>query len=124
LEEAGFINTFLPLGHEKRGLHYRIIDEYILFYLNWIEPYRKKTRLPESSSYWTSVIRKGSWHAWAGYAFEAVCFKHVNLIKKALGIDNIDVASGDWKYIPEKNSSKYGAQINLVFDREDDCVTL
>ncbi len=29
---------------------------------------------------------------------------------------------GDWRYIPEKG--KTGAQIDLVFDREDDCVTL
>jgi AAA+ ATPase superfamily predicted ATPase len=40
LEDAGFIRTFLPVGHARRGLHYKIIDEYTLFYLTWIEPIR------------------------------------------------------------------------------------
>ncbi len=123
LEEAGFISTFLPLGHARRGIHYRVIDEYTLFYLNWIEPYRKKSR-STSSSYWTSVIQKGAWHVWAGYAFEAICFKHIELIKKALSMENIGSFYGDWRYIPEKNSLKKGVQIDLVFDRDDDCVTL
>ncbi|WP_143696890.1 ATP-binding protein [Wolbachia endosymbiont of Wuchereria bancrofti] len=31
LEEAGFISGFLPLNKGKRGVYYRVIDEYILF---------------------------------------------------------------------------------------------
>src|SRR5579872_2724939 len=36
LEEAGFINKFIPLGHARRGQHYKLIDEYSIFYLYWI----------------------------------------------------------------------------------------
>ena len=122
LEEAGFISTFIPLGHARRGVHYRLIDEYTLFYLNWIEPLRKKTRISTTTSYWTSIIHTASWHAWAGYAFEAVCLKHVDSIKKALGLDNLQVYWGDWRYIPEKGGT--GAQVDLVLDRSDDCVML
>jgi hypothetical protein len=39
-----------------------------------------------------------------------------------LRIDHIQSYCGDWRYIPEKGDS--GAQIDLIFDREDDCVTL
>ncbi|MBS0359179.1 MAG: AAA family ATPase, partial [Proteobacteria bacterium] len=38
LEKSGFIVSFKPYGFTKRGTFYRIIDEYSLFYLNWIEP--------------------------------------------------------------------------------------
>lgn len=37
LEIAGFINGFIPLGHEKRGVYYRLLDEYSHFYLTWIK---------------------------------------------------------------------------------------
>jgi hypothetical protein len=122
LEEGGFISTFLPLGHARRGIHYKVVDEYIIFYLYWIEPFIRKTRATSSGSHWLSIMRSSSWHAWAGYAFEAVCFKHIDAIKKALGIEHIISYYGDWRYRPEKNAQ--GAQIDLVFDREDDCVTL
>lgn len=122
LEEAGFICSFLPLGHTRRGIHYRLIDEYVLFYLHWIEPLHKKTRVTTTTSYWTNVIHTSAWYAWAGYAFEAVCWKHIDMIKKALGLDKIHTNWGDWRYIPEKSAK--GAQIDLVLDRDDDCVTL
>ncbi len=122
LEEAGFISTFLPLGHSRRGVHYRLIDEYTIFYLYWIEEYKKKTRPSSKDLHWTSVMRSPAWHAWAGYAFEAICLKHVDKIKEALAIDTIATYCGDWRYTPEKGGS--GAQIDLLFDRADDCVTL
>jgi hypothetical protein len=122
LEEAGFISSFLPLGHTRRGIHYRLIDEYVLFYINWIEPLHRKTRITTTTSYWTKVIHTAYWYTWAGYAFESVCWKHIDAIKGALGLDSIHVNWSDWRYIPEK--SKKGAQIDLVLDRDDDCITL
>lgn len=123
LEEAGFISTFLPLGHARRGIHYRLIDEFALFYLSWIEPLKKKTRITTMSSHWTSIMKSPAWHAWAGYAFEAVCLKHIDAIKSALAIENIQSFCGDWRYIPE-NKEETGTQIDLIFDRDDDCVVL
>ena len=42
LEEAGFIARFLPYGYANKGTFFRIIDEYVLFYLKWIEPASKR----------------------------------------------------------------------------------
>lgn len=122
LEEAGFISAFLPLGHTRRGVHYRLVDEYVLFYLNWIEPLHKKTRVTTTTSYWTKVVQTPEWYSWAGYAFEAICWKHIDAIKSALELDAIHVNWGDWRYKPEKPNQ--GAQIDLVLDRDDGCVTL
>ncbi|HBG35244.1 MAG TPA: AAA family ATPase [Holosporales bacterium] len=126
LESAGFISTFLPVGHARRGVHYRVTDEYTLFYLTWIEPIRQKTiGLTITEHYWESLIRKPVWYSWAGYAFETVCFKHVDAIKKAINLERIPALCSDWQYRPEKKDKDgVGAQIDLVFDRDDGCVTL
>jgi AAA+ ATPase superfamily predicted ATPase len=124
LEEAGFISSFLPATHIRRGVHYRIIDEYVLFYTHWIEPLRRRKKgVIVSPQHWESLIRKPIWFSWAGQAFEAICFKHIEKIKKALGMEHIAAVCSDWQYRPEKKTEQ-GAQIDLVFDREDGCVTL
>ena len=125
LEEAGFISTFIPLGHTKRGVYYRVIDEYVLFYLAWVEPFRKNSRgdTPEDGHHWSNQIHTPAYYAWAGYAFEAVCFKHIGQIKKALGLDQISCGYGDWRYSPISTQDQ-GTQIDLLFDRDDDCVTI
>lgn len=38
LEDAGFILSFIPYGNLERGVYYKVIDEYTLFYLHWIKP--------------------------------------------------------------------------------------
>ncbi|NUX01369.1 AAA family ATPase [Wolbachia endosymbiont of Madathamugadia hiepei] len=126
LEEAGFIGGFLPLSKAKRGVYYRIIDEYVLFYLTWIKPFREVTKraIISDAHYWELAIKKPVWQTWTGQTFEAVCFKHANKIRRKLNIEHIGVICGDWQYHPEKNSKESGTQVDLVFDREDGCVML
>lgn len=126
LEEAGFIDGFLPLNKGKRGVYYRVVDEYILFYLTWIEPFKEVTKraIISDAHYWELAIKKPAWLTWTGQAFEAVCFKHANKIRRKLDIEHIGVICGDWQHHPEKNSKEFGAQIDLVFDREDGCTML
>ena len=38
LEDASFILRFKPHLHSKKGIYYKVVDEYTLFYFNWIEP--------------------------------------------------------------------------------------
>jgi AAA+ ATPase superfamily predicted ATPase len=122
LEEAGFIIAFMPWKKE-RGLSYRVIDEYTLFYLTWIAK-RAASRISKNINdhYWEVLSTKPAWKAWAGLSFEAICFKHINQIKKALHIpDGSDASS--WRHIPKKGEGS-GAQIDLVFDRPDNIVNL
>ncbi|WP_245609441.1 ATP-binding protein [Wolbachia endosymbiont of Trichogramma pretiosum] len=126
LEEAGFIDGFLPLNKGKRGVYYRVVDEYILFYLIWIEPFKEVTRRAIISDvhYWEFAIKKPVWLTWIGQTFEAVCFKNANKIRRKLDIEHVGVICGDCQHHPEKNSKESGAQIDLVFDREDGCTML
>lgn len=122
LEEAGFIMAFIPWGRE-RGTYYRIIDEYTLFYLNWISPDIKSRISKEiTTQYWNSISQSQSWKSWAGHAFEAVCYKHVSNIRKALNIADGATAT-TWRHIAKKTDEE-GAQIDLLFDRPDGIVTI
>jgi AAA+ ATPase superfamily predicted ATPase len=122
LEEAGFIASFIP-WQKERGIYYRVIDEYSIFYLTWIAP-RSKSRISKTidEKYWEIISQKSSWKSWAGYAFESICFKHISQIKKALNIpEGSDVSS--WRYVSESDQES-GAQIDLVFDRPDNTINL
>jgi len=109
LEDAGFIMSFKPHFHKRRGIYYRVIDEYTLFYLDWIEPI-KDTLLNKSfeDGYWQIQQKLPNWQSWSGYAFEAVCYKHLKQIKRALKLSPIDVPN-TWRYVPRKYSKDRGA---------------
>ncbi|MBP9778225.1 MAG: ATP-binding protein [Rickettsiaceae bacterium] len=124
LEEAGFILEFVPFGHEKRGTYYKVIDEYTLFYLSWIEPIRKKIQKGKlESGYWQVMQNSARWHSWAGLAFEALIYKHLTNVRKKLGIPVTAMADA-WRYVPSRSSQDQGAQIDLLFDRLDDVITI
>ncbi len=124
LENAGFIISFTPYKRRKKGIYYKIIDEYTLFYFHWIEPI-KETLLTRGlqKGYWLEAHQTAAWHHWAGYAFEAICYKHLVQIAKALSISPASV-SYSWRHIPKKGSEEQGAQIDLLFDRNDHAITL
>lgn len=44
LEEAGFVGVQEPFGNKRKDMLYRLIDEYSLFYLKWIEKRRASGR--------------------------------------------------------------------------------
>jgi AAA+ ATPase superfamily predicted ATPase len=124
LEDSGFILSFLPHMHQEKGLYYKVIDEYTLFYLYWIEEYVKSTRKQDQSSgYWVSKAQSPSWKSWAGLAFEAVCHKHVAQIRKALAIDP-GAQAVSWRHRPRSRRGLGGAQIDLLFDRPDGTITI
>lgn len=123
LEAAGFIAGFIPYGHAHKGTYYRIIDEYTLFYLNWVRKIRGK--IPrDSSNYWESKSQSQAWKSWAGYAYEAVCFKHIRQICRALGIEAISKEIGSWRYIPSSQELKTGTQVDLLLDRADGVINI
>ena len=123
LEEAGFVTSLVPYGHKERGVYYVMDDEYSLFYLRWIEPHLKTISKKETNEgFWLSLSNQPTWRAWAGYAFESTCYKHINHIRKALKIDP-GATAGTWRFVPKANQGD-GAQIDLLFDRLDGAITL
>ncbi|MDN3507260.1 MAG: ATP-binding protein [Simkaniaceae bacterium] len=124
LEEVGFITSLVPFGHKERGVYYLLDDEYCLFYLNWIEPnFRSIAKKAINKNFWMSQSKTPSWRSWSGYAFESICYKHIDQIRVALNIDPGAVA-GTWRYAPRASTNQKGAQIDLLFDRPDGTISI
>lgn len=117
LEESGFINSYIPFGKTSKDLVYRLSDEYSLFYLKYMGK-RKAT----GKGTWLRICKQPTWTSWSGYAFEAICLKHIVQLKCALGIDGLLVEESIWRQAPGKNLQ--GAQIDLLLDRDDHCVNI
>lgn len=123
LVDAGFLIYVPSFNKKKTGGVYRLIDEYSLFYLTWMDD-SAKMGLEIDSQFWMKKYKTPKWVAWSGFAFEAVCFKHIHQIKKALGISGLSTEESGWRYLTKKGSKKHGAQIDLVIDRADKCINL
>lgn len=124
LEQAGFISSFLSFGHKKRGVHYRVTDDYCCFYLKWVHPIKNYLKQDQSANYWKGIIGTPEYYGWLGYAFENVCYKHLRQIKEGLGIEDYSLAS-PWRYVPPKSiDNQRGTQIDLLFDRSDNAVNI
>lgn len=124
LEAAGLIQRFLPYGKKRRDYYYKIIDEYILFYLRWIKEIVDGQEIPKSVNYWAQINNAPAWQSWAGYAFEGICKKHADNILRKLGLESIGCLIGNWKYLPTHKSKEDGAQIDLLFDRQDNAISI
>lgn len=123
LEAAGFVISFIPYGHSKKGIYYRIIDEYTLFYLDWIEPVANRIKLSTAqSNYWQSKFQTAKWKSWIGNAFEAFCYKHIDQIARAMKI-HTGFEIGTWRYTPKSKEDK-GTQIDLLLDRDDGIISI
>ena len=115
LEESGFLEKTSPFGKLEKDSLYRLADEYSLFYLKFME---KEGR----SAGWLGIQKTPAYTAWCGYAFENICIKHVDEIKKALQIGAVMTVISSW--IQAGKEKDPGAQIDLVIDRADRCINL
>jgi AAA+ ATPase superfamily predicted ATPase len=115
--ETGFIEEYIPWGRNV-GEYFKLIDEFCLFYLHWAVSQKSKKF---TQYHWIDQSQRPSYYAWSGYAFEAVCLKHIDSIIHALKIRAASV--GSWRFIPRKKAEN-GAQIDLVIDRNDNAITL
>lgn len=123
LEISGFIQGFIPYEKKARDHYFRVVDEFSLFHLKWIAPLLS-ARGHQQNNYWQQLIKTPSVSSWKGLAFENVCLKHIDEIRKGLGLQDIACKTGSWRYIPKKGSSADGTQIDLLFDREDGIINL
>lgn len=118
LESSGFISTFEPLEKKKKDTLFRLTDEYSFFYLNFIEG---KNKL--QSDDWMSISSGQEYRIWCGYAFENLCMKHVNYIKKALGISGVKTNVNSFLHRKNETYEK-GFQIDMLIDRKDNIINI
>jgi hypothetical protein len=115
LEEAGFITSDVPYGRRSRDRILRVTDELSLFALRWLESGRRRS--------WAQLRGTPAWRAWAGLAFEAMCLKHIDLIKNALGIRAVASEVSPWSHRAARGDEA-GCQIDLLIDRADHVISI
>ncbi len=115
LVESGFISTYFPFGKITKDIIYKLTDEYSLFYLKYIQGSKP------GANTWIHLTSSPGWKSWSGIAFECICLKHTEQIKKHLGIAGVRTTESVWRFV-EKNIP--GAQIDLLIDRSDHTINL
>ncbi len=74
-----------------------------------------------NGSFWTQNNTSPRITIWRGFAFENVCFNHIEQIKSALGISGISTTQSAWS---SRGEDEEGAQIDLIIDRADNVVNM
>ena len=113
LTACGFVREFHKAPRKKYGLHYQLVDPFVRFHFDVIEPRRVQK--------WVDFVGTPAHSVWAGYAFELVCLLHVRLVKRALGIEGVVSDEYAWR---SSADAERGAQVDLIIDRKDDLIEL
>jgi hypothetical protein len=117
LEQSGFISSYIPFGKKKKDTLFRLTDCYSLFYLKFIRDIPAKETIA-----WQSLSQTQTWITWSGYAFENICFHHIDNIKAALGIAGVH--TNQYSFLSKPSDENEGAQIDLLIDRQDNVISL
>ena len=115
LAASGFIRYYARFPGKTRNGLYQLIDNFSLFHQTFVEG-----NPGQNEHYWSDLHETPRLIAWRGYAFEQLCFKHIDQIKRALGISGIAADIFSWK----SRISDPGAQVDLVISRADRIVNL
>lgn len=116
LSESDFIMRYVPYGQPDKVEHYKLIDNFCLFWLKYVEPHRS------DSEFMTDNITTDVMHSWKGVAFEEVCWQHGTQIKRALEIGGVKSSMSAWRVKGDDEND--GAQIDLLIKRADNVVNL
>lgn len=73
--------------------------------------------------HWMQIRNTPRWRTWSGHAFEMACLKHVDSLRRALGISGVKTEASAWHSRGGKGSDP-GAQIDLLIDRADGIINL
>ena len=116
LAESDFITGYTPYGMPKSTVCYKLMDNFCLFCLKYVEPNSK------DAGFLTDNMASDILKAWHGVAFEEVCWQHIQPIKRALGIDGVRASLSAWAM--RGDDSQDGAQIDMLIVRDDKVVNL
>ena len=117
LEMSDFIRPYVPFGKSLREVYYKLIDPFCLFYLKFVH-----TRKEMDPEFWMHNVTSASINSWRGFAFEEICFNHVDKIKKALNILGVSSRQSGWAVIGDDDTE--GGQIDLLIERKDNVVNM
>jgi hypothetical protein len=124
LESAGFMSADTPFyrGLESRQIKYFLCDAYLRFYFAFIRPNLKKIRAGQGANILAGLFGHSTMQAWMGRSFEYLCLQHALEISRIVGFSAVDFKMGPY-FSPARRGTP-GVQVDLVFDRADDVLTV
>lgn len=117
LEYCGFILKYNGYGKKSKQAIYQLIDNYTLFYFQFI-----RQNVNNDEHFWSVSIDSAMHRAWSGLAFERLCMAHIQQIKAKLGIAGVLSNVYSWRKDADENND--GAQIDLLIDRNDQVINI
>ena len=122
LNLAGFVERYVPLGRsqDSKIVRYRLSDAYLLFYFRFIRPAFRQIHSTQDLPL-ARFLPEKKLAPWRGLAFERICRTHVQRIADRLGFGAVRYDAGSWF---QRAGSNPGAQIDLMFVRADQVITL
>ncbi len=123
LVSCDFLRRYSAFGKKERDMMYQLMDPYTLFYNRFV-----KDDNHSDNHRWTNMMLQGAQNAWKGYAFEKLCLRHIDQIKRGLGIGGVLTDVCSW-YCPRQKATAErpaykGGQIDLLIDRVDGIINL
>ncbi len=115
LEIGGYIardSGHLPNGKKTKTTYYRIKDNYLRFYIKYIEP--AKDKILQAGFKLRSINDLPNWNAIAGYQFENLILNHRSEIIKHLNIGHESILSAAPYYQRKKTRNRGSCQIDLL----------
>ena len=113
LEESDFIMPDLSYKGSKRNMKFKLIDPFLLFYLQF-------EGITTNERYWQENQNSAKLNTWRGFAFENLCFCHIPQIKRALGILGVQAEVLPW----HSEQKEGGAQTDMIIDRADRLINI
>lgn len=117
LVQCDFVIAQHSYYNKINEIRYRLIDEYSIFYLSFLDG---KKNVP--ADYWFQTSQTNSYTIWSGYAFENICFRHLQQIKQAMHLSAIIANYSSFHF--KGNDDLPGTQIDLLLDRADKVINL
>jgi len=122
LESAGFIRSFVPIDKNENSKikKFVLVDSYLMFYLKFIEPNLNSIEIGKPYIF-LKITQSTGFSSFLGRAFEVFCQNHAYFISQILGFSGIEYTVGPYF---RKTTEEAGVQIDLLFDRQDNVMTL
>jgi len=124
LEAAGFIQAETPIDKavNSRLIKYCLSDAYLRFYFTFIRPKTKAINLSTDNDIFGMIRQSGHYYNWMGKSFEYFCHEHAARIAQFLGFSGINYTYGS--YFRNSIKNRPGVQVDLIFNRSDNVITL
>ncbi len=98
-------------GRESKLSHYRLKDNYLRFYLKWIEPNKSKIERDESLE--RSLKSLPGWETIMALQIENLVLHNRKAIQKKIGIESSDIIANN-PFFQKKTNTQKGCQIDYA----------